>query len=71
MTYIEYDNINSMWDNGHITVYVKGELKEQIFVDEYLENNTDDDVYSADCIIDLMKEKYGIDIVERNEHNWR
>jgi len=70
-TQIEYDNKNSMWNDGHILVYVKGELKEHIFVDDFMEVNTDDDIWGAEDIIDKMKEKYAIDKVIRKEHNWR
>ena len=70
-TYIEYNNQNSQWSNGHISVYVAGELKEHICVDEFMEKNTDEDIWSADDIIDKLKEKYGITKVLRNEHNWR
>lgn len=70
-SYIEYDNQNSMWNNGHILVYKKGELKERIFVDDFVESNTDEDIWGADDIIDKMKQKYAISKVIRKEHNWR
>ena len=60
-SYIEYDNKNSMWNNGHVHVYVKDELVESIFVDE-------DNPYD---IIDRMKDKYSISKVITKEHNWR
>ncbi len=68
-TRIEYENRNSQWNSGHIMVYVKGELMEHIFVDEYLENN--EDMYGVDDIIDLMKIKYGIKKVVEDVHDWR
>ena len=68
-TRIEYENRNSQWNSGHIMVYVKGELMEHIFVDEYLENN--EDMHGVDDIIDLMKIKYGIKKVVEDVHNWR
>lgn len=70
-TYIEYDNRNSQWNDGWVSVYVKDELKEHISVDEFLEENTDDNIYCADDIIDIMKEKYNIDKVVRDVYDWR
>ena len=71
-TYIEYDNINSMWNNGHLSVYINGELKESIFVDDFLEEHeNNDDISSVDDIIDILKLKYEIDNVITIDHNWR
>lgn len=70
-TRIEYENRNSQWNSGHISVYVRGKLMEHIFVDEYLENNKHEDVAGVDDIIDLMKAKYGIRKVVEDAYNWR
>lgn len=70
-TYIEYNNINNVWNDGYISVYVKGDLKEQIFVDDFMEKNTDEEISDVDDIIDKMKEKYHIDKVIYKDYNWR
>jgi len=70
-TVIEYNNKNSQWNKGYVNVYVKGVLQELIGVDDFLENNTDEDVYCVDDIIDQMKVKYSISKVVRNELNWK
>jgi len=70
--YIEYNNINSQWNNGHLYVYVNGELKERIFVDEYLDEQKDNEnVFTVYDIIDIFKQKYGITKVIIKENNWR
>jgi hypothetical protein len=56
-TYIKYENRNSQWNDGHghVLVYVKDELKEHIFVDDYREKYEDieNDVFiDAYSIID-------------------
>lgn len=70
-TQIEFDNTNGMWNSGSIMVYVNGKLKEHISVDDFLETNTNEDIDCADDIIDMMKEKYSIDKVVRDELDWR
>ena len=73
-TYIKYDNRNSQWNDGHVLVYVKDELKEQIFVDDYREKHEDieNDVFiDAYSIIDEMKQKYGIEKVIEDVYDWR
>lgn len=69
-TYIEYDNTNNQWNNGHITVYIKGNLQEHIFVNDIIEDNTND-IYTPENIIDNLKQKYSISKVIKIEHNWR
>lgn len=71
MNYIEYDNKNSMWNNGHILVRQNGEVLEHIFVDDFMENNIDEDIWGAYDIIDMLKKKYNISEVKIYEHNWR
>lgn len=68
-TEIRYNNSNPMWNNGYIYVYVKGEIAEVIDVDEELDK--DNDFYSAYCIIDFLKSKYGIKKVVEKVNNWR
>ena len=73
-TYIKYDNSNSQWNDGHVLVYVKDELKEQIFVDDYREKYEDieNDVFiDAYSIIDEMKQKYGINKIIEDVYDWR
>lgn len=70
-SYIEYYNINSMWNSGHIAVWVDGEFVELINVDDYLEHTTDEDIYSPACIINMLKQKYNIKKVIRKEYDWR
>lgn len=68
-TYIEWDNTNSQWNDGHITVYEDGEILESFSVDEYFEKN--DVEYDTFDLIDILKEKYGIKKFIHKEHNWR
>ena len=69
-SYIKYDNRNSQWNDGWVEVYVKGELKELISVDDY-RSEIDGERMNVYDIIDLMKSKYGIDKVIEDVHNWR
>jgi hypothetical protein len=66
---IDYNNTNSMYNSGHINVYIDNKSVEYIFVDDFLEENKD--AHCADDIIDLLKEKYNIQKVIRYEVNWR
>lgn len=58
-SYIEYSNMNPMWNSGHVIVVIKGKTVEHIFVDD-----TDK---SADELIDEMKSKYKISKVKYKE----
>lgn len=69
--YIEYDNTNSMWNNGHIYVYKNKKIVKSIFVDDFLENADDEDICGVDDIIDMLKQKYNIKKVKYKEFNWR
>ena len=70
--YIEFNNRNNQWNNGYIYVYVNDIMVEFISVDDYLENNTNENIYCSDDIIDLLKEKYNITKVIKDEgYNWR
>jgi hypothetical protein len=61
-SYIYYENVNPMWDNGTIYVYVGWKAIKQIFV------NDDDNPYD---IIDKLKEEYKIKRVKEKHYNWR
>ena len=58
-SYIEYLNVNPMWNSGHVIAVIKGKTVENIFVDD-----TDK---SADELIDEMKLKYNINKVKYKE----
>ena len=61
-SYIYYENVNPMWNDGTIYVYVGGNAIKQIFV------NDDDNPYD---IIDNLKEEYKIKRVKEKHNNWR
>ena len=58
-SYIYYENVNPIWNDGTIYVYMRGKVVKQIFVDD------DDNPYD---IIDMLKEKYKIKRV-KEKHN--
>lgn len=60
-SYIYYENVNTMWNDGTIFVYVGGKVIKQIFVN-------DDNPYD---IIDNLKEEYKIKRVKEKHNNWR
>lgn len=68
-SHIDYCNMNSQINMGEIYVYVKGELKETIDVDDYLESH--DEFYCPDDIIDEMINKYQIKKVNKRIYDWR
>lgn len=70
-TYIEFNNMNSTYNNGYVYVFVDGEMKEHISVDKYLESDEGKDMYCAEEIIDRKKAQYNISEVIRKEHDWR
>lgn len=62
--YIEFDYSNDQWNSGTISVYIKGELIEYIFIDS--------DGRSSDDIIDFFKEKYNLTkVIEIKGYDWR
>lgn len=67
-TYIEWNNINSMWNSGYIIVKLKGQIMENFSVDDHFEEEREYDVYE---LLDILKEKYKIDKVIIKETNWR
>jgi hypothetical protein len=58
-SYIEYSNMNPLWNSGHVIVVKQGKIVEHIFV-----NDTEK---SADELIDEMKVKYNINKVKYKE----
>jgi hypothetical protein len=69
--YIKYDNLNSQWNDGYISVHIGTECIEFIIVDEYMESNKNEDICGVDDILEMLKKKYHIRDVIRNERNWR
>lgn len=77
---IVYNNVNDMWNNGYISVYVKGTLVESIYVDDYIDKHKNDDgnigsesdpTIDAYDIIEILKKKYSISRVIVNAPNWK
>lgn len=64
--YIEFDYSNSQWNSGTISVYIKGELIEYIFVDN------DEGGRNSYDIIESFKEKYNLTkVIEIKGYDWR
>lgn len=68
-SYIEWDRRNSMWNDGHLHVYVKGVNVESIFIDDL----EDPDGYvSPYDIIEQLRDKYQItEVRETGYVDWR
>jgi hypothetical protein len=66
--YIEYDNTNDQWNNGHIHVYKDGVLIESFFVDDLADQIEDFDRYD---FIEGLKKTHKIDKVIEKYSNWR